>query len=375
VIDTLRFKIYIDNETKALIEKNSIEKKEVRPKPTWKSDLDSQEEIVDDRKRVFFSKPYVFGSNYQFYVSLYKDNLYIEFSAPKVMYGSNIYMLYPDKLSKVLKKVAEAVEAYHSVKLPDPTQWILQRLDICYAWRFSSEEEAQKVLVSLSSYEIPRKKKTIIGNESLIFYGTTCKIKFYLKQPEYKAHSVGRLGKFTFAYTNAHKMLDACKGILRFEVTMKKKQIQQDFGKNDSGYLRIDYDSVETMLKNYLSQLVKSGNFKSKDLSEIYSKLEARCGKKQALNLFQFFNTWFCEDKTREKLNRNILDSKMCASTIRKRLDLLKSADVGIITTGKDTNFDLSIPSNLAVNSPTSDVMGLLPKFEYPKKKHGDVKD
>jgi len=374
MIDSLRFKIYIDEETKELVRQKSIEKKEVKPKPSYISDLDDFQE-TDERKRSFYAKPFILETSYQLYVTIYKDNLYIEFSAPKALWGSNIYMLYPDRLLTCLEKVKVTVEGYFNVKLPPIIEWVVQRLDICYAWRLATQEIAEKAIITLSSYSFPRKKKNVIENESVIYHGNPCTVKFYLKQPEYKAHSMGKLKKWTYAYTNAHKMLDACTGILRFEVSMKKKQIKQDFCAEEINYTYLTHETIENLLKSYLSNLVKSTNFKTIDITEIFPLLETKYGKKQAMNLFQFFCTWFNEDKTREKLNRFLLDNKMCSSTIRKRLDLLKGADVGIITTEKELTFDLSIPSEQVVNSPNSEVTELLPKFEKPKPKHEEVKD
>ncbi len=374
MIDSLRFKIYIDEETKQIISDKSVEKKEVKPKPSYISDLDDFQE-TDERKRSFYAKPFILETSYQLYVTIYKGNLYIEFSAPKALWGSNIYMLYPDRLLTCLERVKVTVESYFNVKLPPLIEWIVQRLDICYAWRLPSQELAEKAIITLSSYDFPRKKKNIIANESVVYHGNPCKVKFYLKQPEYKAHSMGKLKKWTYAYTNAHKMLDACTGILRFEVSMKKKQIKQDFGLDDINYTHLTYEAIENLLRSYLSRLVKSNNFKTIDITEVYPLLEEKYGKKQAMNLFQFFCTWFSEDKTREKLNRFLLDNNMCSSTINKRLDLLKNANVGIITTDKELTFDLSIPSDIAVNSPYHNVMELLPKFDKPKPKHGEVKD
>ena len=70
-----------------------------------------------------------------------------------------------------------------------------------------------------------------------------------------------------------------------------------------------------------------------------------------------------------------LLDKALCTQTIKTRLDSISEAGIGIIdATMKDINFDLSIPSDLAVNSPTDNVLELLPKVEAPEPRHGDVK-
>lgn len=47
----------------------------------------------------------------------------------------------------------------------------------------------------------------------------------------------------------------------------------------------------------------------------------------------------------------------------------------GLNTSDKELTFDLSIPSELAVNSPYHNVMELLPKPDKPKSKYGEVKE
>ena len=309
------------------------------------------------------------------YVGVIRGNLFIEFSAPKVMFGSNIYMLYPNQIDEVLNKVKRVIETYYNVELPSYDTWVLQRLDVCYAWRLACEDDTKHALFTLASYEYPRKKKTIIADESLTYWGTSSKVKFYRKHPEFKAHSFGRPKQGTYKYTNKMNLLNACTGVFRFEVTMFKKQIQQTFGEDETFYNVINHDNIESLLIYFLSQLVKTEYFSSIDVSDVYQKLEDAFGKKKAVNLFQFYNTWFCENKDREKRNRLLLDKALCTQTIKTRLDSISEAGIGIIdATMKDINFDLSIPSDLAVNSPTDNVLELLPKVEAPEPRHGDVK-
>uniref|UniRef100_A0A7C4XU21 Uncharacterized protein n=1 Tax=candidate division WWE3 bacterium TaxID=2053526 RepID=A0A7C4XU21_UNCKA len=162
----------------------------------------------------------------------------------------------------------------------------------------------------------------------------------------------------------AYKLHEFSEGIFRTETTMHKKKIQQVFGEKDSNYTKIrDNNVIENLLKQSLSELVKTDNFESMDMIDVFRKLKATYDSKQAINLFQFANTWYSADKTQEKLNRIILENNLTQSTVKKRLDLLKDTDTGIINTLKDFKFDLSIPSPLAVNSPDTNVMEILQNF------------
>jgi hypothetical protein len=385
MIDTIRTKTILDSEKREKIASKSKEKVEIQhPKNTQEMedmDLDgpcADLEIGDSDEwdnRYLYNEISVFFKNCHIKTQIIRGNLFLEFSAPKVIYGSNIYMLYPNKIEEVLETVRDIVENHYEVRLPGIEEWILQRLDICYAWRLPTEEDTKHLLATLASYEFPRKKKTIISDESLTYWGTTCKVKFYRKQPEYKAHSFGRPKKYTYAYSNAKNMLEACKGILRFEVTMYKKQLQQIFKDKDVNYSVINYAKIESLLVRFLSQLVKTDNFKLIDIREVYSKLETAYDKKKAVNLLQFLNMWFCENKEKERHSRLLLDNLLSTSTINNRLNAITEAGIGIIDTGgKCIDFDLSIPSKLATNSPTDDVMELLPKVRKPEKGLGGVK-
>ncbi len=355
MLDTTRWKIPSNKDIFDVCKKKFYEKREIEP------EIQEEETNTYEKKgSYYYSKPIIEENGYQIYVSAFNwDNIFIEFSAPKVMYGTNIFMLYPDKIVDVLQKVKHILEQFYEITLPDPFLWILQRLDICYAWKLLSNVECKCIITNLSSYEYPRKKKILIDDESLTYWGNTYKLKFYQKQPEFKAHDFKDIRKIdpNFAY----KLHEFSEGIFRTEVTMHKKKIQQVFGEKDSNYTRIrDTNIIEDLLKQSLSELVKTNNYESMDMIEVFNKLQSVYDKKKAINLFQFVNTWYCADKTQEKQNRIILEDNLTLSTVKKRLDLLKNADIGIINTLKDFKFDLKIPSNLAVNAPDTDVMELL---------------
>ncbi len=358
MIDTLRWKIPINQSIFNAFRKKCFEKKETPPET---QEIESNP--YKEKGSLFYARPAIEENSYQIFVSAFNwDNLFVEFSAPKVLYGTNIFMLYPDKIVDVLEKVKRIMETTYEITLPDIFLWILQRLDICYSWKLLSNFEAKCIITNLSSYEYSRKKKITVDDESLTYWGNTYKLKFYRKQPEYKAHDFNNIRKQKPAL--AYKLLDFSEGIFRFEITMHKKKVQSVFGEENSNYTRIrNYEVMENLLKQSFSELVKTNNFESMDMFDLYKKLEVTYGKKQAINLFQFANTWYCTDKTQEKQNRLLLEDKVHQSTIKKRLDLLKSANVGIINTLKDFKFDLPIPSPLVVNSPDANVMEILQNF------------
>lgn len=75
-----------------------------------------EEEIIKRWKgRYFYNKISVFFKNCIINASISKGNLFLEFSAPKVMYGSNVYMLYTQQIDEVLQTVKNHVEGYYNV--------------------------------------------------------------------------------------------------------------------------------------------------------------------------------------------------------------------------------------------------------------------
>jgi hypothetical protein len=154
--------------------------------------------------------------------------LTLEFSIPKFWYGSNVHLLYD--FLKALSYLKELLDKLFSLKgkskLPDPIEWLLKRVDICYAWRFPSQSNAEAYLDSLAHLRFPRKKPTIHPGETIFFKGATYSLKFYLKLPEFRAHDLRELVKSGANYDWINHLEAKADGVLRCEATLRSQYLR-----------------------------------------------------------------------------------------------------------------------------------------------------
>jgi hypothetical protein len=112
-------------------------------------------------------------------------------------------------------------------KLIDPIRWELYRADICYAWRFPSQDSAQQYLDSLKHLHYPRKAPAIYAT-SVVFSGTTYSFKFYLKLPEFRTHDLKELRKSKASIEWMNHLEDLADGVLRCEATLRRKWLKNN---------------------------------------------------------------------------------------------------------------------------------------------------
>ncbi len=175
--------------------------------------------------------------------------LTLEFSVPKLWYGHNVHLLY-DFLS-ALRYLKETLDNLFQLKgknkLPDPTEWLVKRVDICYAWRFPSQNDAKAYLNSLSKLHFPYKKPAIWPDQTIFFKGSTYSIKFYLKLPEFQEHDLKQLVKDGANYDWINEVENRARGVLRFEATLRRRFLKlhgvRDVGDLLQKHRRIIWDS------------------------------------------------------------------------------------------------------------------------------------
>ena len=154
--------------------------------------------------------------------------LFIEFSLPKYWYGQNIRLLYD--FLKALKHLKATLEAQFSLKgknrLLDIADWHLSRVDVCYTWKFPSQNLAQRYLDSLKHLHFPR-KRPVIYPTAILFAGSTYSLKFYLKLPEFKSHDRKELLKSNASLEWINHCESIADGVLRFEATLRQKYLKR----------------------------------------------------------------------------------------------------------------------------------------------------
>lgn len=269
----------------------------------------------------------------------------IEFSLPKQTYGNNIVLLYPEVVEEAVVGVYERLRDYFGL-FPPYRSWFLDRLDLCYAWRFQDQATATGVLRVLQTLDYPRKKKHIYKGESVLWSGRAYGVKFYLKQNEYVKHD-GKLDR----KDNPDRYSDLLKlseGVLRFEVSIRKQSLDAWHDNNFLPYTFLkNKQSLTNLLNFYLNRLLSIITPESTNTEDVIKKLELVYSSKKSAQLFQFYTTWYSE----RPLDRMILQEKYNPSTLyRKKKDLLL-AGVGLPTFDLPINFRLDIPSENAVNT------------------------
>ena len=105
------------------------------------------------------------------------------------------------------------------------------------------------ILDVLKSFDVSR-KRNIIHRSSIMEQGSTYSMKFYLKFDEYKVHDFANLRKKDLNF--AYDVLSYSSGVLRFEVTLRKKQLEYEFKKKRINFeYRTKYNHNDAVFRLY----------------------------------------------------------------------------------------------------------------------------
>jgi hypothetical protein len=153
--------------------------------------------------------------------------LTLEFSVPKYWYGHNIHLLYD--FVTALCHLKQGLERQFKLKtraqLPDVMTWQVFRVDVCYTWRFPTQQACHQYLESLKRLRFPQ-KKPIIYPTSIMFAGRTYSLKFYEKLPEFKQHDLKEMVKAKTDVAWINHCEDLADGALRVEATLRRQYLK-----------------------------------------------------------------------------------------------------------------------------------------------------
>jgi hypothetical protein len=169
-----------------------------------------------------------------------KTFLTVELSLPKFWYGHNISLLYNwrNALELLRSRFNESFRLNTKAVICDVHNWILNRVDICYAWRFPSQDTAQSFLDSLKVLKYPR-KSPIIYPTSILYKGTTYSMKFYLKYPEFRKHDLQSMIKKGASLEWVEHLEHCASGVLRAEATCRTKFLRRQGIETVSDLLKV----------------------------------------------------------------------------------------------------------------------------------------
>lgn len=228
--------------------------------------------------------------SYDYHVNLFVsdiwENLTIEFSLPKYANGHNLYINDLDSFkSSVNKLYIYLLGTFGDVVHPD--SWEIQRLDVCYAWKFQDQGTAEAFLRAIQCVSIPKLKKAQYDRESVMFKGETLTPKFYLKLHEFFKHDYKRLKNID--ETLSDDLLVYASGILRYEVTLRKKALQRLFEVEKLRIPKITTEVLYNILNIYFSQITKYMDSHNMTLEDIKNKITSKHSPKLARNLYLYY--------------------------------------------------------------------------------------
>ena len=329
MIDTIKFKVQCSEATIEKIKKKSIY--------TLRTDLKSGEIKLE-----YYNTSIRVGSYSRciniFFDEVRGDLIFFEFSLPKFVNGENVSLLDFQDISNAILVLHIAL-LDHFEEFPDPYTWEITRLDICYAWKFPSQQIAIDVLRSLKNYKYPR-HKILNYQDSIYTYSENTTTKFYLKQPEFIKHDYKDISKDDLE--RAKDIYQEAEGVLRFEVGMKGKTISRKFKKKHIYINDINYDIILSLLQDYLHTFIKSENKEMLEESQVIARLQTYYKPQKALRLFSFY-LMFHDDNFQHK---DFLAS-LHRTTIQRNLKALEEAHIGLPYLN-NSNYSISIPSLFA---------------------------
>ena len=279
--------------------------------------------------------------------------LYLEGSLPKVVYGENVHLFYPNQLESFLQILYETL-VFQFESFPDYAMWEVQRIDVCYAWDFTTPEEALKILKYAQSLEYLRKIKRIYPDESVDFIGGHTKVKFYLKAPEFKKHSYNDLVEKGYKKF-ADEILLLSSNVLRFEITYRRPALMAFFHENRSiRYERfLDEAVLLQMLNNAFPNFTANTDKEVVKLDLVLQALIAHYKVSKAIRLF----CWYCTYIHSKLSTRNMIKKYANSSDISTNKRDLEKAGVYLPTMLDVAPFKFHIPSFLVVNPPIADAV------------------
>jgi len=221
--------------------------------------------------------------------------------------------------------------------------WEIMRLDVCYAWKYKSRDDVLKVLDLLKKYGVSR-KKTAKYDTSIHQVGSWSTIKFYQKGDEFKNHDFRFLCD-TGHYDLACILKDYSTGVLRFEVGLRKPQLQYITEKIKIYNKDLTKKLVRRILQSNLKKFLKGMNGKVLNSQQVYLKLVNKYGIRKARNLLNFYLLF---NSSVPVLYESFVSVRK-ASTIRGYFHDLRLADIGLPIIDSLRDYDLRIPSSYVV--------------------------
>lgn len=305
--------------------------------------------------------------------------VYLEASLPKIIYGHNVKLLYPSEIPSALQKIEDAFINRYGMygDIPSYKEWEIQRIDPCYGWKFDNDSEVVQALRFLHNQDYPLKGNHWYKDETVTFGSKTFSVTFYNKQVEF-LNQYKKLIENGFS-KEAEEGLSLSKGVLRYEVRLRKTKLSKVVGKQKMNYKDLlNLEFYYNILNACLTKALHNPNRNSLSNYEAMKRLRSMYKKEKAANLFNRWKTYY----STEPGIKEILKDNSNPTTIARYLKDISLAGVGIPDNSCSLPFDLSIPSINAVTLPpapvalaTGQVKGIQEMFDivFKSEKEGAI--
>lgn len=333
MIDTIRFRLPLEPQLYELFKKKSIQ---------WSKKNNFTGETIFTTYKTNVDLGSYDRSINLFLTDSEPDSARLELSIPKFEYGHNVKLIYFDRFYKILDLLHSNIQNLFGY-CPPVDKWEILRLDICYAWKFQNNLVADSVLQIIKSYDYPRKHKTTYDT-SIMLKGSWYSIKWYLKHPEYYVHDFKALLKKDPDY--AYQVESMSQGVLRFEITLRKKALQHYLEKRRIFASDLNYDIILQLLQTFFSKFFKGAKPEFMSTQEVCNRLILTFGQSKAKDIYAYYLVLTSGNK--EAMNNYMrLTSKR---NIYRYNQYLRQAKIGIKSFNTNFDIDFSIPSNYVVN-------------------------
>jgi hypothetical protein len=187
---------------------------------------------------------------------------------------------------------------------------------------------------------------------SLMFVGSESSVKFYMKGPEFYQHDFKRIRNFSV--DTALELLDKARGVLRFEVTLRHKAIQQIFGVHKNSiniFPLLTRDTIIDIMRGHIHKVLGITVATPMNTQTAYDKISAHCNPTTAIRLYSFYRLYVSSDPT----DRSVLLGYP-RSTRARYLSTIRRYRLGLPVDISDSEVSFTIPSTINVGefSPVS---------------------
>ena len=329
MIDTIKIYTMINKNTYHKIYNNSIIKSSYN-----RGSGEVYYEIVNDKLEGSYSSSLSVrvgsGAKYGFVNMYYIE---IEGSYHKIINGFNSHNGYYN-LQSIVKWLIGAVENSYGIVLPILGHWFLQRIDIAICFDLEDNAKVAKYISNLGLCDYPRRRVIPYPREGIECVGTSTTLKIYNKLLEFKKHD---MKKFYGRPFDLEKYMNEIKGLIRFECEVKKKKLQDIYGKK---YIRIKNVRYEDLKEVWKCEFMRLLSFFESDLTIVRNKEDIKrrlytvYGDRKGNILYTFYSS-IVLDGLKEVKNsvpkttyyRNIKELKACNIDLSQKYTLSAEND------------------------------------------------